>query len=123
MFCTERIVFDKILLVLTVALTTAGVSACGSTSGPPNNGSTDGAPPPTYVGDVDDFYAALAQRESSGDPSVENTYGYLGLYQMGEPAMMDAKWYDETAPAETSANDWIGAWLARAQDNGVFSKN
>ncbi|MEZ5915132.1 MAG: hypothetical protein R3C42_05850 [Parvularculaceae bacterium] len=80
------------------------------------------APGPHYVGDVDDFYAALAQRESGGDASVENTYGYLGLYQMGEPAMMDASWYDETAPNETSKNDWIGAWLAAAQSNGVNSK-
>ena len=36
--------------------------------------------------------------------------------------MIDATWYDETAPNETSRNDWIGAWLSRAQAQGVTSK-
>lgn len=112
------------LKISAMALCAAGLGACGTTSGAPGGGSSGGGTPPSsYVGDVDDFYNALAQRESSGNPSAENSYGYLGLYQMGEPAMMDAQWYDETSPYETSANDWIGAWLTRAQNNGVYSKN
>lgn len=120
----EHVVFDSFLKHLVVALGAAGLFACTTAPSSPGGGSSGGGapPPPTYVGDVDDFYAALAQRESSGNPSVENTYGYLGLYQMGEPAMMDAQWYDESVPFETSANDWIGTWLTRAQSNGVLSK-
>lgn len=114
-----------------IALGAAGLAACGTTAPPPSGGGSGGSgsgsggtPPPSgFVGDVDDFYAALAQRESGGNAAVENTFGYLGLYQMGEPAMMDASWYDETPPAETSSNDWIGSWLARAQSQGVNSKN
>lgn len=115
---------NNVLKISAMALCAAGLGACGTTSGAPGGGSSGGGTPPSsYVGEVDDFYSALAQRESSGNPSVENIYGYLGLYQMGEPAMMDAQWYDETPPNETSANDWIGSWLTRAQNNGVYSKN
>lgn len=113
---------DYFIRILSITVLAAGLGACGTTTGAPGGGAGGGPPPSSYVGDVDDFYAALAQRESSGNASVENTYGYLGLYQMGEPAMMDAKWYDESPPSETSANDWIGAWLSRAQNNGVNSK-
>jgi hypothetical protein len=104
------------LKISAVALGAVVLGACSTTPSPPP------PPPSNYVGDVNDFYAALALRESGGNAGVVNTFGYLGLYQMGEPAMMDAKWYDETAPNETSKNDWIGAWLARAQSNGVASK-
>ncbi|WDI32189.1 hypothetical protein PUV54_03155 [Hyphococcus flavus] len=115
---------NNALKISAITLCAAGLGACGTTSGAPGGGSSGGGTPPSsYVGDVDDFYDALAQRESSGNASVENSYGYLGLYQMGEPAMMDAQWYDETAPSETSANDWIGSWLTRAQNNSVYSKN
>ena len=113
--------FSKIAKLSAIGISTAVLAACGTTSSPPPTGG--GTPPPTgFVGDVDDFYEALALRESGGNASVENTFGYLGLYQMGEPAMMDAAWYDEVAPNETSRNDWIGNWLTRAQSNGVSSK-
>lgn len=112
---TERVVFHSFIKTVSIASFAALLSACGTTAPPP-------PPPPAYVGDVEDFYDALAQRESGGNASVVNTYGYLGLYQLGEPAMMDASWYDETPPNETSKNDWIGAWLTSAQANGVTSK-
>ncbi|NNL89060.1 MAG: hypothetical protein HKP25_08315 [Marinicaulis sp.] len=107
-----------ILKISAIAIGAAWLAGCGTTTPPPPP-----PPPPTgFVGDIDDFYDALAQRESGGNAAVENTFGYLGLYQMGEPAMMDAAWYDESPPAETSRNDWIGDWLTRAQNNGVTSK-
>ncbi|NNE42015.1 MAG: hypothetical protein HKN14_13980 [Marinicaulis sp.] len=107
-----------ILKISAIVIGAAWLAGCGTTTPPPPP-----PPPPTgFVGDIDDFYDALAQRESGGNAAVENTFGYLGLYQMGEPAMMDAAWYDESPPAETSRNDWIGDWLTRAQNNGVTSK-
>ncbi len=117
--------FDRILKFSAMALSAAGLCACGSTGGGGGGWTPPPAPTPApspYVGDIDDFYDALALRESGGNAAVVNTYGYLGLYQMGEPAMMDAQWYDENPPNETSKNDWIGSWLARAQNNGVTSK-
>lgn len=112
--------------VFTNLICAAALAACGTTAPPSGGGGTPpgggGTPPPTSAGTVDDFYQALALRESGGNAGVENTFGYLGLYQMGEPAMMDATWYDEVAPDETSRNDWIGIWLANAQSNGVTSK-
>ncbi|MGD9800242.1 MAG: hypothetical protein AB7F91_06105 [Parvularculaceae bacterium] len=111
-----------LLKISAVAILSAMLAACGTTSSPPPAPPPPPPPAPGFVGDINDFYAALAQRESGGNAGVENTFGYLGLYQMGEPAMMDATWYDETAPNETSRNDWIGAWLSRAQAQGVTSK-
>jgi len=108
-------VLQPFLKTVSIVSLAAFLGACGTTAPPP-------PPPPTYVGDINDFYDALAQRESGGNAGVVNTYGYLGLYQLGEPAMMDASWYDETPPNETSRNDWIGAWLSNAQVNGVTSK-
>lgn len=37
----------------------------------------------------DAFYKALALRESSGNARAVNTLGYMGLYQMGQPALQD----------------------------------
>ena len=107
--------FQPIVRSISIACLAAFLGACGTTAPPP-------PPPPVYAGTIEDLYHALAQRESGGSAAIVNAYGYLGLYQMGEPAMMDAAWYDETPPNETSRNDWIGAWLTNAQANGVTSK-
>lgn len=100
-----------------VALSVVLLAACGTTGGSTGGSGTGGG----FVGDVDDFYDALAQRESGGDPMAVNTFGYLGLYQMGEMAMMDADWYMEP-PNDTPENDWNGAWLSAAQSNSVSSQ-
>jgi integrating conjugative element protein (TIGR03758 family) len=61
------------------------------------------------------FLENLAQTESSGDASKVNSYGYLGLYQMGELALIDAGYYRSDG---TSANDWQGQWTGK---NGINS--
>lgn len=40
-------------------------------------------------GSYSDFFAAMRQRESSGDYSVVNRFGYAGAYQFGEAALID----------------------------------
>jgi hypothetical protein len=74
----------------------------------------------------EDFLAALAQKESSGRYGIENYSGYLGKYQMGEHALIDAGYYlrDGTdarrnADGKYVDNDWIGHWTGR---KGVKSK-
>lgn len=61
-------------------------------------------------GNADDFYKALATKESSNCPEMVNTLGYLGLYQMGEAALTDAKYYKTDG---TKKNDWIGEWTKK----------
>ncbi|MDO1581893.1 DUF4214 domain-containing protein [Rhizobium oryzicola] len=41
------------------------------------------------TGTYRDFFAALRQRESGGNYSVVNKYGYAGAYQFGEAALID----------------------------------
>jgi hypothetical protein len=62
-----------------------------------------------------EFLAALAQRESSGVASKINQYGYAGLYQMGEAALIDAGYYRGDG---TRNNDWRGGWTGK---NGIYS--
>lgn len=42
---------------------------------------------------LNDFYNNLGARESGGNYSSVNKYGYVGKYQMGEAAMIDAGYY------------------------------
>ena len=42
---------------------------------------------------LDDFYNDLGARESSGNYEVINPWGFVGKYQMGEAAMVDAGYY------------------------------
>lgn len=59
----------------------------------------------------DDFLDALGQRESSGDYTVVNRLGYLGKYQFGELALIDAGYYTRDG---TSTNDWrAGFWTGK----------
>ncbi|KAJ6638886.1 hypothetical protein Bhyg_11624, partial [Pseudolycoriella hygida] len=36
-----------------------------------------------------EFYGNLAQRESGGNPKCVNSFGFMGLYQMGNAALQD----------------------------------
>lgn len=64
-----------------------------------------------------DFLQSLANRESSGNDHSVNQYGYAGLYQMGESALIDAGYYRRDG---TKANDWLGGWTGK---DGVNSLN
>ena len=75
----------------------------------------------------------LAQRESSGNQSAINTLGYLGLYQMGEAALIDAGYIENDGKINNNYSDyqWTGVddvnsysdFLnnAQAQTNAVSS--
>ncbi len=64
-----------------------------------------------------DYLAALSAGESSSNPTSVNKYGYLGSYQMGESALIDAGYYLKDNTPNT--NDWKGTWTGK---NGIHSK-
>jgi len=68
-------------------------------------------------GNYRDFLKALGYRESGGVYKIENKYGYLGKYQMGEAALKDAGYY--LGDITRRRNDWIGRWTGK---DGVWSK-
>lgn len=59
------------------------------------------------VKNLEDFFNDLGLRESSGKADVINNYGYLGLYQMGIPALIDAGYY------KMEGNDINNHWESR----------
>ena len=70
----------------------------------------------------DQFLQELAGKESKDQPDngygAENNFYYLGKYQMGESALMDAGYYTRNGD-NTKTNDWIGQWTGRDE---VWSK-
>ncbi|KAG4067553.1 hypothetical protein HA402_005325 [Bradysia odoriphaga] len=56
----------------------------------------------------DRFYRNLAQRESGGDARCVNEYGFMGLYQMGQPALQDVGYMNDR-----------GGWTGR---DGIMSR-
>ena len=67
---------------------------------------------------LEDFYNDLGIRESGGDYSVINPWGFVGKYQMGESAMVDAGYY--VKPSRNYNNDWTGNFTGK---DGVYSLN
>ena len=65
---------------------------------------------------LDDFREDLGQIESSGRYNVENPFGYIGKYQMGEYAMIDAGYYKKEGKIN---NKWDGIFTGK---DGVYSK-
>lgn len=63
--------------------------------------------PAVMACDHADFLHDLAVHESGLNPSAVNSYGYVGLFQMGEGALQDAGYYRGDL---TRSNDWTGAW-------------
>ena len=59
-----------------------------------------------------DFLVALAQRESGGDQTIVNRYGYAGLFQMGGDALVDAQFYQ--LGTSRNHNAWDGEFTKRA---------
>lgn len=69
------------------------------------------------------YYAEVYKLEASGSKyQVENKYGYLGAYQMGIEAMIEARFVDPNVSAATRrTNDWSKVrWLPNSY--GVTSK-
>jgi|SRR5271165_2051186 len=58
------------------------------------------------------FLVALAHRESTDDKTVINPFGYVGLFQMGGDALVDAQFY-QLGPARNH-NAWDGKITSRA---------
>ena len=65
---------------------------------------------------LDDFYNDLGARESSGNYEVINPWGFVGKYQMGEAAMIDAGYYKKSSGNYN--NDWSGEFTGK---DGVYS--
>ena len=66
----------------------------------------------------DDFLSALAMQESSGRAEIQNSLGYVGLYQMGESGLQDAGFYLKD-PAATTRNSWTGMWTGNDGINSL----
>lgn len=64
-----------------------------------------------------DYLAALSAKESGNNPASVNQYGFLGRYQMGESALIDAGYYRKDPTP--NVNDWQGSWTGK---NGIYSK-
>ncbi|CAL7963778.1 hypothetical protein MIDIC_70086 [Alphaproteobacteria bacterium] len=65
------------------------------------------------------FYNALLEKESSGRLDIiHKESGFIGLYQMGELALIDAGYYnkDILSNPEAKRDDWSGTWTGK---NGV----
>ncbi len=54
---------------------------------------------------LEKFFEDLGFRESCGDYKVVNNIGFLGKYQMGESALVDACYYNRK-PSGNYNNDW-----------------
>lgn len=66
---------------------------------------------------LDDFYNDLGARESGGNYKAVNTAGYIGKYQMGEAAMVDAGYY-KPKPNGNYNNKWDGQFTGK---DGIYS--
>lgn len=64
-----------------------------------------------YRGNYQDFKDAIAFHESTDDYGVVNKYGYMGRYQMGKLALIDAGFMDSN-----------GNWTELAKNYGVSSR-
>ena len=66
-----------------------------------------------------EFFKALGYLESRENYEIRNKYGYIGKYQMGEAAMIDAGYYiKKLKPGEHFNNDWSGSFTGK---NGIYS--
>ena len=54
---------------------------------------------------LEKFFEDLGFRESGGDYKVVNNIGFLGKYQMGEMALVDAGYYKSKANIKDYNND------------------
>jgi serralysin len=65
----------------------------------------------------DALFDALGQRESANDYRAVNQFGFIGRYQFGELALIDAGYYRRDG---TSSNDFLTGWTGK---NGATSRD
>ena len=63
------------------------------------------------------FLNDLGARESGGNYKAFNKFGYVGKYQMGETALIDAGYYSK--PSRKYNNDWSGFFLGKDGVNSI----
>lgn len=79
-------------------------AACSSTPDPRPT-----VPVATGPVELGEFGERMGILESNGDYRIVNSFGYLGKYQMGECALIDAGLYTHDATGCRS-QDWSGTW-------------
>ena len=67
---------------------------------------------------LEEFLEDLGRRESSGNYKARNQLGYIGKYQMGEPALVDVGYY-KPKPTGVYNNDWNGVFTGKDGINSV----
>ena len=90
-------------------------AACSSTPSVPTTVASD--PSPVELGEFGERMGIL---ESNGNYEIVNSYGYLGKYQMGECALIDAGLYTHDSTGCRS-QDWSGQWTGVYGVNSVDS--
>lgn len=64
---------------------------------------------PTGPVELGEFGERMGILESSGNYQIVNSFGYLGKYQMGECALIDAGFYTRD-DSGCGSQDWAGTW-------------
>ena len=67
-----------------------------------------------------DYYDKLGELESSNRYNIQNEKGYLGKYQMGEPALVDSGYYTRKQNYGDYKNQWDMPFTGKM---GVKTKN
>jgi methanogenic corrinoid protein MtbC1 len=72
----------------------------------------------TSKNEIRKFLKALAQKESSSDPNIVNSLGYIGKYQMGQMALQDLELDDKINAHKFKKNPNI--FPEKAQDKAMI---
>lgn len=67
--------------------------------------------------DYSGFLEALAEKESSKTADKINPSNYIGLYQLGEGALIDVGYYQRGKLDKTNKNDWTSIWTGKDNIN------
>ncbi|MEZ5667149.1 MAG: hypothetical protein R3F55_06910 [Alphaproteobacteria bacterium] len=89
---------------LAVILLASLAAACSSSPSPTSTHVADRGPV-----ELGEFGERMGLLESNGNYMIVNPYGYLGKYQMGECALIDAGLYTHDSTG-CGSQDWSGQW-------------
>ena len=81
-------------------------------------------PSPTTPGgqcDFQGYITALGIAEASGNPAAINEHGYIGLYQMGYAALVDAGFIQEGPGQGNNYENYV--WTGKAKQLGINNYN